>query len=438
MNLKLEPYQQEAVDFLYNRERAALFASMGLGKSAATLCALNQLFQDGAIRAALIVAPLRVARLTWPNEIAKWDQFKWMKVEVINHKKPSGKADIYTINYEKLHKLPNLDFCDVVVFDELTKAKNPQSTRINAVRPLLKHHRRWGLTGTPRPNSLLEVFAQIRLLDDGKRLSSSFTHFRNTYFHATDYMEYNWEPNEGSEDAIYRKIEDLTLTQRAQDYSDVPDTILEDIETVLNPEARRQYLALEKDLLTTIEDDVLVATNAAVLSNKLLQFTGGTVYTEQRNIVMVDHSKIEALTSIIGKIGREPILIACNYRHERARIVKYTGAVDASTYEGDIEKAWNSRKIPLLVADPRSLGHGLNLQEGGRTIVWFSPTWSRELYDQFNARLARKGQDKRPRIYRIIAKDTIDEAVIETLRLRGDSQSAMLQTLINLKKLRSA
>lgn len=437
MNLTLEPYQQEAVDFLYTRDRAALFASMGLGKSAATLCALNQLFQDGAIRAALIVAPLRVAKLTWPNEIAKWDQFNWMKVEVINHKKPSGKADIYTINYEKLHKLPNLDFCDVVVFDELTKAKNPQSKRINEVRPLFKNHRRWGLTGTPRPNSLLELFAQIRLLDDGKRLGASFTHFRNTYFAATDYMEYNWEPREGSEDAVYRKIEDLTLTQRAQDYLDIPDTLMEDIEVVMPPDARKIYTILERDLLAKIEDDTIIAPNAAVLSNKLLQFTGGSIYDENRNTVIAHDAKMQALIDIVGTIGREPVLIACNYKHERARIVRLLNAVDASTYEGDIEKAWNSRKIPVLVADPRSMGHGLNLQAGGRTIVWFSPTWSRELYDQFNARLARKGQEKQPRIYRIIAKDTIDEAVIETLRLRGNAQGEMLQTLINLKKLRS-
>ena len=203
------------------------------------------------------------------------------------------------------------------------------------------------------------------------------------------------------------------------------------------PEARKIYTILERDLLAKIEYDTIIAPNAAVLSNKLLQFTGGSIYDENRNTVIAHDAKMQALIDIVGTIGREPVLIACNYKHERARIVRLLNAVDASTYEGDIEKAWNSRKIPVLVADPRSMGHGLNLQAGGRTIIWFSPTWSRELYDQFNARLARTGQEKQPRIYRIIAKDTIDEAVIETLRLRGNAQGEMLQTLINLKKLRS-
>ena len=174
MILKLEPYQVELRDFLLSHDRAYTNVGLGLGKTASTLDALNHLFMDGAIRSALVVAPLRVARMTWPNEIKKWSQFRWMKSEILAGQPPSGKAQIYLINYERLAQLKSLEFCDVVIFDEITKAKNPASLRIKAIRPLLKHHRRWGLTGTPRPNSLLELFAQVRLIDDGVRLGKAF------------------------------------------------------------------------------------------------------------------------------------------------------------------------------------------------------------------------------------------------------------------------
>jgi SNF2 family DNA or RNA helicase len=437
LHLTLEKYQQQADDFLYDRERAALFASMGLGKSAATLAALNRQFQDGSIRSALIVAPLRVARLTWPNEIAKWDQFRWMKVESLRGQKPSGKADIYTINYEQLQNLPDLKFTDVVVFDELTRAKNPKSERINSLRPLLKHQRRWGLTGTPRPNSLLELFAQVRLLDDGKRLGPSFTHFRNTYFDKKDYMGYRWEPKEGAEKAVYEKIADLTLTLRAEDHLHIPETIVEDIEVPLPPHARKIYDQLERDLLAAIGDATVVAPNAGALSNKLLQVTGGNVYDEEKLTVHVHDAKINALLKLRKSLGKENVIIATNYIHERERVVAALGGTDASTFKGDIEDAWNSGKITDLVADSRSLAHGLNLQVGGSTVIWYSPTYSREVYDQFNARVARKGQGAQPRVYRIIASDTLDEAVIETLRLRGDSQGEMLVMLKNLQQMRA-
>lgn len=421
--------------FMFDHERAAIFAGMGLGKSAATLLALNRLFADGAIRAALIVAPLRVARLTWPNEMAKWDQFHWMKLELLRGQKPSGKAHVYITNYEQLQNLKDLDFCDVVVFDELTKAKNPKSKRIAHLVKLLKHHRRIGLTGTPRPNSLLELFAQIRLLDDGRSLGRSFDQFKRAYFYPTDYMEYNWVPRDGSEQTIYRKIAPLTLTLRSEDHLKIPDTVQEDVEVALPDEARSAYEELEKDLLLRYKEGDVVAVNAAVLVNKLLQITGGTAYTDTREVVEVHDAKIAALAKIL-KATKENVIVACNFIHERNRICRELDATDASTYKGDIETDWNAGKIRVLVADPRSLGHGLNLQKGGRTIVWYSPTWSRELYDQFNARVARKGQTEPPLVYRLISPDTIDDAVVEALRTRGEDQAAMLSVLHNLQQLR--
>lgn len=376
--------------------------------------------------------------MTWPNEINKWDEFRSLKFEHLRrtNDRPSGKAHIYLTNYERLGNIRDLSAIDVVVFDELTKAKNPSSTRIKAFRPLLEHrHWRWGLTGTPRPNSLLELFAQIRLLDDGQRLGPSFSAFRQRYFES-DYMGYTWTPREGSAEAIYEKIRDLTITMRSSDYLNVPDTIVEDIEVTLPDKARKIYKEVEKELLAVIDGREIIAVNAAVLVGKLLQICTGACYDLDRKTVDIHDAKIEALDDLVAKLHKqgENVLIACNHIHERERVCKALGAVDAHTYEGNLELDWNVGRIQDLVADPRGLGHGLNLQGGGRTVVWFSPTYSRELYDQFNGRVARKGQEEQPQVFRLVCRDTIEEAVLETLRVRGDEQSAMLALLSNFKK----
>lgn len=425
-----EPYQRLLTEFFHKNERAAGLVGMGMGKTASTLSFCNDHILDGG-RATLVVAPKRVARMTWPNEVAKWSQFKWMKPEVLTGQKPSGNSALYVTNYEQLQKLKSLDFCTTVVFDELTRAKNPQSKRIKAFRPLLKQHRRIGLTGTPRPNSLMELFAQVRLLDDGKRLGPSFSQFQQTYF-TSDYMGYKWEPKPGAEDTIYRKIADLCITLRSSDYLDLPDTIVEDIEITLPEAAKKSYDSLEKDLLIMLRESEVVAVNAAVLVGKLLQITGGQVYDQNRAVLEVHDAKLVALKKILAS-HKEPVLIACNFIHERERVCAATGAVDAAKFKGNLEDAWNSGKIKALAVDPRSMGHGLNMQQGGRIVVWYSPNHSRELYDQMNARVARKGQTGQPIIYRLIARDTIDEAVVETLRCRGDAQGEMLALLNNLR-----
>lgn len=430
-----EPYQQRAHDFFLSHERAYLLAGMGLGKTASTLSALHTLFLNGEIRSALIVAPLRVATLTWPNEIRKWDMSQNLWVESLRHQRPSGNSQLYLLNYESLHKLPNLDFADVVVFDETTKAKNPNSKRINGLRKLLGPQRRWGLTGTPRPNSLLELFAQVRLLDDGQRLGKSYAHFRDTYF-TSDFMGYKWTPRPGAADAIYDRIADLSLTLLSSEYLNIPDTIVEDIEVALPDEARSTYDELEREMLVMCREGDIVAVNAAVLANKLLQVTGGFAYTEARGVVNIHSAKVAALKKLLTSLGENAIVVT-NFIHEREAVVAALGdgAVDAAKFKGDLEDAWNSGRIKWLVADPRSLGHGLNLQKGGRTVVWYSPNYSRELYDQTNARVARKGQDQQPLVYRILCPGTIDDVVVETLRERGDEQSAMLNLLANYKRL---
>jgi superfamily II DNA or RNA helicase len=425
MRLNLEPYQQQMVDHLLTNDRAYARVGLGLGKTASTLFAVNTLFQDGAIRAVLIVAPKRVARMTWPNEIEKWSQFRWMRVEHLAGNSPSGKAQIYLINYERLGELKNLKFCDVIVFDEITKAKNPQSKRINALRPLFRDQRRWGLTGTPRPNSLMELFGQIRLLDDGQRLGRAFGAFRDAHFVPTDYMRYNWVPKPGAESRIYSKIQDLTVTLRSSDHLDVPDAIMTDVEIALPATARVDYEALEKDFLVLTKDGEVVARNAAVLAGKLHQMAGGTVYNDDKTVSEIHADKITALIKIAKDVN-EPLLVATNYVHERERVVNsIPGAIDASTFKGDIEKAWNTGTIPMLVADPRSLGHGLNLQQGGRTVVWFSPAWSREHYDQFNARIRRQGQGVPVICHRILCLDTLDQAQSIALEGKAKTQSSL-------------
>lgn len=437
MKLNPMPHQRLMSDFMAAHPRAGIFASMGLSKTAAVLTSLNDMFADGMIRKALVLAPLRVAKLTWPNEVEKWSEsFGWMRCGYL----PSPHNQIDTMNYERVTSLETLEPYDVVVMDELTKLKSASSTRARHLLTLLQARpkiRRIGLTGTPRPNSLLELHNQIRMLDDGKRLSPSFDHFRSTYFTPTDYQKYNWEPKLDAERKVYQKINDLCLTLLASDYLDIPDTIVEDVEIVLPVAAHSLYRQLERDLLLVLKGGAVVAQNAAVLVNKLLQVCSGSVYGEDRLVHDIHPSKISALLKLRQELEGENVIIFCSYIHERERVLRALGkdAVDLSTFKGDIEKAWNSGSIKDLVAHPSSLGHGLNLQQGGRTIIWFSPTWSREVYDQANARVARKGQKQITKVFRIIASGTMDEAVMETLRNRGESQGAMLALLSNWQKL---
>lgn len=438
-------------DHLVSHERAGLFAGIGLSKTASTLWSFDTLKRMGEAKAMLMVGPMRVANLTWPNEINKWASFRHLRFERLRDvgDRPSGKADVYLTSYERLlrrvkkgnewemaPRFSDLSFCDTVVFDELTKAKNPASDQINALRPLLGNRRRWGLTGTPRPNSLLELFAQVRLLDDGKRLGPSFDQFKRTWFEPEDWNEYKWLPKPDSERRIYERIHDLVITLKSSDYLDIADTVVEDIEVPLPQAAHGIYRELEKELMVLIQSKEVVAVNAAVLVNKLLQICGGAIYATQddvRSVVEIHQSKLVALKRLLVEIN-EPALIACNYIHERERICKaIPDAVDASKFKGDIEDAWNSGKIRYLVADPRSLGHGLNLQAGGRNVVWFSPCWSRELFDQFCGRVARKGQTNVPRVYRLVCPQTIEDAVIESLRERGDAQTEMMTLLSNFR-----
>ncbi|WP_339622262.1 DEAD/DEAH box helicase [uncultured Salinibacterium sp.] len=446
--MKFSPlkHQELAIAHLVENDEAALFAGMGLGKTASTLAAISERILSGDAKGFLIVSPLRVTNYTWPAEVAKWEEFRWLTVA--NLRTPEGleawdkgTANVYLINYESLPKLCKLCMkgrrsipVDGVVWDELSKAKANGKKAGTRIKEFRKYKRffttRWGLTGTPMPNGELDLFGQVLLLDNGKRFGEFITHFRDRYFYQKQFDKYGYHLHDGAAEKIQEKISDLALVLRSEDYLDIPPTRLHDIEVTLPPKVMTAYKRLEKDLLIDVRGSEVVAPNAAALSNKLLQITGGTVYAEDENetrTVETLHSvKIEALKKLLSS-EKSPLLIATNYKHEQARIV---AAVDgAEIFDETSLERWNAGKIRALVAHPASIGHGLNLQDGSSRLCWFSLTWSRELYDQFNARLARTGQKHETHIHRILAKGTIDEAVAEALRHKGDNQSSLMAAI---------
>jgi hypothetical protein len=353
-----------------------------------------------------------------------------------------GTADVYLVNPEQLMKLVPLMFkgkkkipVDTVIFDELSLAKNPNSKRFNALRPYLGMFKaRIGLTGTPCPNNYLDLFAQVRLLDDGQRLGRSFSQFRQAFFSA-DYMGFKFTINPGAKEIIDAKLADLCLVMLGDDYLDVPVCETVDVPITLPPESKAAYKELEKELLLELEKSDVVALSAAALSNKLLQITGGTVYGEEHVVNHVHSAKIDAIKALRKKHKNEPILILTAYKHEMQRVL---AEIEGSKLFDERDLAdWQAGKIKTWVANPRSLSHGIDgLQKGGRIAIWTTLTWSNETYTQCNARLVRTGQSFETIIYRIIAPDTIDDAVCEALKNKSDTQSGLMNALKALQKMK--
>lgn len=440
MKFTPRPYQQEAIEWLLSRRQAALFSGCGLGKTAVVLTALKELLIGGGIRGALIVAPKRVAKWTWPQEAAKWSCLDWLRVSDVSTAKGlrdyhNRLSHVYTINYERLPGFMAKHYrrgtTDVVVWDELSKAKNHTSIRIRCFSKARKDHVwHWGLTGTPQPNSALDLFAQIRLLDGGERFGKSYYKFRKELFKPTDYREYNWEAKPGSVESIYDKISNLALVQRSSQYLDIPDVLVEDVPVTLDAEPRAYYKEMQKEMVAQFESGDVAALSAAVLTGKLAQMASGYVYDMEGNTIKLHDAKITALQKVLRTV-KAPLLVAANYRHETEAILQAVPGAEPWSDKTNTLERWNAGKIRCLVAHPASIGHGLNLQYGGSNICWFSPTWSRELYDQFNARIARQGQAKISTIYRILAVDTIDEAIVEALREKSEMQNTLL-TIVKL------
>ena len=434
------------IDAMTSRPINALFADPGLGKTGSVLAAMDHLITGGASRGALVVAPKRVATMTWPDELEKWSQFSWMRIADLRTPKGlaqwvTGTADLYVINYDILPKFVTNHIAarktpipvDTVVWDEISKMKSGGKWFKSFIPHYLKFERHIGLTGTPAPNSYLDLFYQIRLLDGGARLGRSMAQFRNRFFDS-DYMGWTHTIKPHGKEAIEKLIGDITTVLSAEEYLHIPPTDVEDIEIELPSGIRGHYRQMERNLLVELENTTIVSVNAAVLTGKLLQITSGAVYDDDRTVSYFHWEKIEVLKKLSAKL-KKPLLVATSFIHERDRIVQRVPG--AEVFREDRLDAWNAGKIPVWVADPRSVGHGLNLQAGGDTVVWFTPTYSRELYDQMNARLARHGQENRTTVIRLIAKNTIDEAVVETLRNKGDQQSGLKNALRNFQRTRT-
>jgi SNF2 family DNA or RNA helicase len=441
-------YQLPMIEHLLANDRAALFVSPGKGKTVVTLTALDTLATCGQLRGALIVAPLRVCSITWPAQVARWAHTSWMRVVNLRTAEGleawlDGTADIYLINSELLPNRLPLMFpkkrtfvcpVDTLVIDELSLAKNPQSKRFKALHKHLGSiPRRWGLTGTPIPNNYLDLFMQIKMLDDGRRLGKTFSDYKSENFYPADYMGYTFKLVTGQKERIDRRLSDLALVM-VGDPNDLPSSSIIDIPAALPPAARKQYKTLEKEMLAEIADGEITAPSAGVLVNKLLQLTSGAVYDEDRNVLPVHTAKLDALRTLLDKHRGEPVLILTAFKHESARIID--AIPEARMFNELLLGEWQDGHIPVWVADPRSLSHGIDgLQKSCRIAIWCSLTYSHETYVQTNARLIRTGQTAETIIYRIIAPGTIDDAVAEALRDKSDTQTGMLHAVRALQRM---
>lgn len=442
-HLELRPYQAYAKDFIIEHPACALWLDMGLGKSATTLSAIKDLMYDYyEVSKVLVIAPLRVAALTWPDEIQAWAELSDLRISTVlgsgkeREKALAADADIYTINFENLVWLvrryrKDWPF-DMVVIDESSAFKNHQAKRFKAlryVRPFIS--RLVELTGTPSPNGLMDLWSQIYLLDGGKRLEKTIGAYRRKYFTAgfgQGYVVYEWRLKDGADRAIYDAIKDICVSMKAKDYLSLPPVMQNVIKVKLPRPAMARYKQMERDLILSVDDEDIVASTAAALSNKLLQMAGGAVYDADGQVVELHRAKIDALAELLTLNTNKPIMVFYWFRADLDRLLKaFPQGRKLETVE-DIRE-WNAGKIPLLFVHPASAGHGLNLQYGGNIAVWYSLTWSLELYEQANKRLHRSGQEHTVVVHHIVAEGTIDEQVMQALQDKKTGQDGMMEAI---------
>ena len=441
----LHNYQKYSVDFIINHPAAALLLDCGCGKTVITLTAVNDLMFDRfEIQKVLIIAPLRVARFSWGAEIRKWEHLKNLRYSVVvgtekeRRTALQQKADIYIINRENLPWLienSKFDY-DMVVVDELSSFKNHQAKRFKAfmkVRPLVK--RIVGLTGTPSSNGLMDLFAEFKLLDMGQRLGRFIGQYRSAYFQPdkmNGMVVYSYKPLPGAEERIYDKISDITISMKATDHLQMPELIMSRYEVELSPKECQKYEQLKKDLVLPVNDEEITAANAAALSGKLCQLANGAIYNDDKKAVQIHDRKIDALEDIIESMNGRPLLAAYWFKHDYDRITERLSELKVPFAKLDTDESiekWNRGEIPVALIHPASAGHGLNLQSGGSTLVWFGITWSLELYQQTVARLWRQGQKQTVVVQHIIAKNTIDENIMAALEKKEHTQSALIDAV---------
>lgn len=440
-------YQRYCINRLLTDEALGLFLDMGLGKTVITLTAINDLkYNRFNINKVLVIAPKKVAEATWGKEAAKWDHLQMIRtVTVLGSKLQriralNTPADVYVINRENVPWIVeyyrNAWPFDMVVVDEFSSFKSHQAKRFKSLTWVRDKIARFvGLTGTPAPNGLLDLWAQVYLLDQGKRLGKKISHYREHYFEPDqrdrDHV-FSYAPKPGAEEAIQQSISDICVSMKAEDYLQLPDCINVTVPVVLDSKANIAYQKLEKEMLLEVDEATIDAGSAAVLTNKLLQLCNGAVYDENRQPVEIHSCKIEAFLELVEGLNGKPALVFYNFQHDRDRIKKAlakSGLVVRELKGPQEQDDWNSKKIDILLAHPASAAYGLNLQEGGNHVVWFGLNWSLELYQQANARLHRQGQKEKVIIHHLVVDGGRDEDVMAALNDKSATQEALMQSL---------
>ena len=441
-------YQAYAIDYIETHPIATVFLDMGLGKTSITLTAIsNLLFDSFEAHRVLVIAPLRVARDTWTAEVEKWDHLQDLICSVAVGTEAQRKAallrpaDVYIINRENVQWLIEesgipFDY-DMVVIDELSSFKNHNTKRFRAllkVRP--KVNRIVGLTGTPASNGLMDLWAEFRLLDMGQRLGRFITKYRTDYFQPdkrNGQIVFSYKPLPNAEDAIYRQISDITISMKSTDHLNMPELVSNEYEVRLSDEEAEHYNALKQELVLTLGDGEVTASNAASLSGKLSQMANGAIYDDAGNTIPIHDRKLDALEDIIEAANGKPVLVAYWFKHDLERIsarlkkqhIPFSRLDDSTSI-----RRWNAGEIPVALIHPASAGHGLNLQSGGSTLVWLGLTWSLELYQQTVARLWRQGQTANTVVVQhIITKGTIDHRIMKALSQKEHTQTALIDAV---------
>lgn len=441
MDFRPHDYQQVAIDWILDHKKCGLFLDMGMGKTVSSLTAVKALRDDYLdIGKVLVIAPKRVAEGTWPEELDKWEHLKDLSVSPIlgppadRRRAIKREADVYIVTRDNVAWLVDElkgDWCfDTLIIDELSSFKNHAAKRFKKLKTVTPYFNRViGLTGTPAPNSYMDLWAQVYLLDRGKRLGKNITAYRRRYFDAFNrgmYTEYKLKP--GAKEAIDEAISDICISMSAKDHLDLEDPLVIDKAVRLDPKEYKLYKTMERDAVLSLDDADITAFSAAVVTNKLQQMANGTVYDEDGETHILHNRKIEMLEELMDEAQGESVLVFYNFKSDLARIREaFPGAVKLDGPE--TIRAWNAGKIKMLLAHPASAGHGLNLQDGGSIIIWYGLTWSLELYLQANARLHRQGQKSAVRIYRILTEGTVDGRVAKALEGKGIRQDELLAKL---------
>ena len=457
MKYNAHSYQTFTTEYIESHPVSAIFLDCGLGKSVITLTAISDLLFDSfEIRKVLVIAPLRVARDTWPAELEKWEHLSFLQYSVAVGTEVQRKAallqraDIYIINRENVEWLTEksglpFDY-DMVVLDELSSFKSYQAKRFRSLlkkRPSVK--RITGLTGTPSSNGLMDLWAEYRILDMGKRLGRFITHYRDEFFlpdKRNGQIVFSYKPKAGAEEAIYDKISDITVSMRSTDYLNMPECVINEIPVTLSEKEMATYRSLQKDMVIRLGETEIDAANAVGLSAKLCQMANGAVYSEEGGTIPIHERKLDALEDLIEAANGKPVLVAYWYKHDLERITERLHKIHIPFSKMDTSESiarWNRGELPVGLIHPASAGHGLNLQAGGSTLIWYGLTWSLELYQQTNARLWRQGQTADTVvIHHIIAKGTIDENIMAAVQRKDKTQSALIEAVkANLQEVHS-